>query len=127
MFFADLILVVHFAFVLGVILPVPLILIGAWRKWRWIRDRKFRIIHLSMIGIVVAESLVGIFCPLTAWERALREQAGELTYEGSFIEHWLGKLIYYEFDSWVFTVAYVTYALVIVALWFLIPPAKRPG
>lgn len=122
---ADIILVVHFLFVLGVVFPVPLILIGAWRNWRWIRNRRFRIIHLSMIGIVVGESLIGIFCPLTEWEQALRARAGRPRYEGSFIEHWLSQVIYYEFDTWIFTLVYVIYGLLIAALYHWVPPTKR--
>ena len=118
------ILVVHFAFVLGVILLVPLILIGAWRGWNWIRNPKIRVIHLAMIGIVALEALIGIFCPLTVWEQALRRSAGEETYEGSFVGYWISRLLYYDFEPWVFTVVYGIWSAIILALYFLIPPAK---
>src|SRR4051794_28695054 len=103
---SRLILVFHFAFVLSVILLVPLILIGAWRGWKWIRNPAIRIAHLSMIGIVALEALLGVFCPLTVWEKALRLRAGEEAYEGSFIGYWVSSLLYYDFEPWVFTVVY---------------------
>ena len=32
---------------------------------------------------------IGMICPLTTWEMALRAKAGDATYSGSFIAHWL--------------------------------------
>jgi hypothetical protein len=118
------ILVAHFAFVLSVILLVPLILIGAWRGWHWIRNPKIRVIHLLMIGIVALEAIIGIFCPLTTWEQALRHSVGEETYEGSFVGYWIGRLLYYDFEPWVFTVAYCIWGALILALYVLIPPKR---
>ena len=118
------ILVLHFAFVLGVILPIPLILIGAWRRWKWIRNLKLRIIHLAMIGIVTLEALIGIFCPLTVWEQALRRSAGEESYEGSFVGYWLSRILYYDFEPWIFTLAYCILSALILALYFFIPPTR---
>jgi hypothetical protein len=34
----------------------------------------FRNLHLAAIAFVVAESILGVVCPLTAWEDALRGQ-----------------------------------------------------
>jgi hypothetical protein len=121
---SRIILMLHFAFVIGVILPIPLILIGVWRRWKWIRNPTFRIIHLSMIGIVVLEALIGIFCPLTVWEQALRRQAGEESYEGSFVGYWISRLLYYDFEPWIFTLAYCILGALILALYFFIPPTK---
>ena len=61
------------------------ILLGGWRKWRWVRNFWFRLLHFLMIAVVVVESLVGIVCPLTDWEDALREKAGETVEQGTFI------------------------------------------
>jgi hypothetical protein len=116
------VLVLHFIFVLGVILPVPLILVGAWRRWRWIRNRKLRFLHFIMIGIVALEALIGIVCPLTEWEQGLRRAAGEQSYEGSFVGYWISRLLYYEFEPWVFTLAYCFWVVLVLALYFLIPP-----
>ena len=118
------ILILHFVFVLGVVLPVPLILIGAWCRWKWIRNPKFRMVHLLMIGIVAVEAVIGIFCPLTIWEQALRRKAGEETYEGSFVGHWVSRLLYYHFEPWVFTLVYCTWGVLILTLYFLVPPKK---
>jgi len=69
---ADVVLVVHFAFVLFVVGGFALILAGAALGWRWVRNRTFRYSHLAAIVFVAAESLVGMACPLTHWEHVLR-------------------------------------------------------
>ena len=55
---------------------------GVVLRWKWVRNPWFRAIHLIAIGIVVAESLAGIPCPLTVWERQLRKMAGQIGYHG---------------------------------------------
>jgi hypothetical protein len=68
---ADVIVTVHFAYVAFVIVGLAFTLIGAALHWTWVRNFWFRIIHLLMIGIVVAEAWLGIVCPLTTWENRL--------------------------------------------------------
>ena len=69
---ADLVVVAHAAYVSFVVLGLVAILAGVAFGWKWVRNPWFRWIHISMIGIVVAEALAGIPCPLTVWERQLR-------------------------------------------------------
>ena len=121
-FLADLILVVHFAFVLFVVGGLALIWIGAACGWRWVRNFWFRIAHLAAIVFVAAESLAGIWCPLTIWEDALRGAHAEK----SFVARWIHRILFYSFPEWVFTVAYVVFALVVIASLWLVPP-KRGG
>ena len=71
---ADLVVVAHAAYFSFVVLGLVAILAGIAFRWKWVRNPWFRWIHLSMIGIVVAEAIAGIPCPLTVWERQLREQ-----------------------------------------------------
>lgn len=118
---ADLILLVHFAFVLFVVGGFALILVGAARGWRWIRQRGFRLAHLAAIFFVALESVIGMACPLTVWEDALR--AGP---EGrSFIGRWVGRLLYYDFPEWVFTIVYVAFAIAVAAAWRFVPPHRK--
>src|SRR5688572_17060498 len=94
LFMADFILYFHVLYVLGVILPIPLIAIGAFRKWHWIRNLTFRRVHAFMILIVVAESAIGMTCPLTDWEEALRSANGEGSqYPRGFISTWVSQLL----------------------------------
>jgi Protein of Unknown function (DUF2784) len=117
---ADAILLVHFLFVLFVIGGLVLTWIGAWRGWRWIRSLKFRIAHLAAIVFVAGEALLGIVCPLTEWEDALRGTAGGK----SFIARWVHRLMFFSAPEWVFSVLYVGFALVVAATFWLVPPAR---
>ena len=118
---ADLILVIHFLFVLFVVGGLALIWIGAAAGWRWVRDIRFRIAHLAAIGFVAAEALLGMVCPLTEWEDALR---GAPT-EAGFVARWIHRLLFYSFPEWVFTTAYMLFALAVALTFWLVPPRRR--
>jgi len=125
---ADTILVVHGLFVAFVVLGQALILLGAFRHWRWVRRFWFRITHLAAIGAVVLQSWLGMICPLTTWEMALRARAGEAAYSGTFVSYWLQRLLFYAAPSWVFIVVYTAFGALVVASWFLVPPLRnQPG
>ncbi len=84
-FIADLVLIIHLAYVLFIVLGLVAILLGVALRWRWVRNFWFRMIHFLMIAGVVVESLLRLDCPLTSWEDKLREKAGEGVQQGSFI------------------------------------------
>ncbi len=117
---ADLILVVHFSFVLFVTGGLLLVWLGALLDWRWIRNRWFRLAHLAAIAFVAFEALVGVMCPLTVWEDALRG----IHDERSFVARWIHRVMFYEWPEWVFTVAYVAFAVIVIATYWLVPPRK---
>jgi hypothetical protein len=119
---ADVLLVTHFTFVLFVVFGLVLILAGKLRRWDWVRNPWFRVLHLSAIGIVVLESWLRIVCPFTRWEMVLRQRAGEAGYSGSFIAHWLDRLLYYQAPEWVFTVCYTVFGALVVASWIWVRP-----
>ena len=124
---ADLVLVVHASFVAFVIVGLLLIWIGQVRRWAFVRNFWFRVAHLAAIGVVAAESLSGFVCPLTTWEDQLRLLAGgEQRYAGSFIQHWLHQVIFFDLSERVFTIAYVAFFLAVaLSLWFVPPRWPR--
>lgn len=122
LFLADLILATHALFVAFVVLGLVAVLLGKYRHWNWVRNPWFRLIHLVAIGIVMAESWLGLVCPLTEWESRSREAAGGAAYAGSFIQYWLQKILFYDFDPWVFTVAYTVFGILVLVAWLLVPP-----
>lgn len=126
---ANLILVVHGLFVLFVVLGLLLVVVGGSLKWRWIRNRRFRLAHLAAIAFVVAESWVGLVCPLTSLENRLRGLAGHAGYEGGFIEFWLHRLLFFELPGWVFIAGYTAFGALVAFCWRAFPPAGRelPG
>ena len=121
---ADTILITHVLFVVFVVGGLATIYIGHFLQWQWVRNMIFRITHLIAIGIVAIQSWLGIICPLTTWEMALREKAGAETYSGSFIQHWLQNILYFSAPEWVFIVVYTVFCALVIASWFLIRPRK---
>ena len=81
---ADLVVVIHFAFVLFVVLGGLLVL-------RWPR---LAYLHLPAAAWGVLIEFAGWICPLTPLEQSLRLKAGEQGYSGSFIEHYVLPLLY---------------------------------
>src|SRR5687768_4407018 len=104
---ADLVLYAHFAFVAFVVLGALCIVLGKLLQWDWTRDARFRIAHLTAILFVAAEALLGLTCPLTAWEDRLR---GTSAGSAGFIAYWVRELLYYDFPAWVFTTVYLSFA-----------------
>jgi hypothetical protein len=123
---ADTILMLHVIFVLFVVLGLVAIYLGYLCQWHWIRHRLFRIAHLVAIAVVALQSWLGMICPLTVWEMALRQQANADSYQGSFIQHWLQRLLYYSAPDWVFIVLYTGFAGLVLASWYLVRP-NPPG
>lgn len=124
-FLADLVLALHVSLVLFVVLGLVLVVVGNLRGWAWVNAWWFRWLHLATIGIVVAEAWLGIVCPLTTLEMWLRQQGRDDTYTGSFIEHWLQALLFWDAPTWVFTLAYSAFGLAVAAAWWFFPPRRR--
>jgi hypothetical protein len=81
---ADLVLLVHAAFVVFVLAGG--FLVRRWPKVVWL--------HAPAAIWGVAVEYAGFTCPLTPLETALRERAGEAGYRGGFIEHYVEGLLY---------------------------------
>jgi hypothetical protein len=120
---ADLIVLIHVAYVSFVVFGLALVLVGVALRWKWVRNTWFRAIHLIAIGIVVAEAAAGIPCPLTVWEDRLRQLAGQAGHQGDFIAYWTHELIFYQAERWVFTLVYTLFGLAVLAAFLLAPPA----
>ena len=122
LFAADAILFTHVLFVAFVVLGLLAIWAGKLLSWSWVRNPWFRLVHLVAIGVVVLQSWLGAICPLTTWEMALRERAGDTAYSGTFISHWLETLLYYQAPEWAFIVCYTVFGALVVASWFWVRP-----
>ena len=81
---ADLVLMLHLAFILFVVAGGLLAL-----RWRWAP-----LVHLPAAVWGVFIEVSGGVCPLTPLEKALRRAAGSSGFPGSFIEHYLVPVIY---------------------------------
>ena len=81
---ADLIVLIHFAFVLFVVFGGLLVL-------RWPR---VMYLHLPAALWGAFIELAGGICPLTPLENSLRRSAGGAGYEGGFVEHYIMPVLY---------------------------------
>ena len=122
---ADSVLLLHVLFVAFVVFGLVLIYIGKAMAWAWVRNRMFRITHLIAIGIVVVQSWIGMICPLTTVEMWLRDRAGDATYSGAFIAHWLESILYFQAPAWVFAVCYTAFGALVIASWFWVRPNEK--
>jgi len=120
---ADAVLVAHSLLALFIVCGLVVIWLGVALQWTWVRNRSWRIVHLLAIALVSLLSLLGIACPLTVLEDWLRN--GSLGPQG-FIQRWVSRLLYYDLPTWVFTLAYVVFALMVLLTWRLIPPVRAP-
>jgi hypothetical protein len=121
---ADLVLFLHTSFVVFVVVGLVLIFVGKICGWGWVRNFWFRCAHLIAIGLVVIQSWLGVICPLTTLEMALRSSAGQATYPGAFISHWLVTLLYYRAPGWAFALCYTIFGALVIASWFWVPPRR---
>jgi hypothetical protein len=124
---ADAVLLLHLLFVLFVVGGLIVIWAGYFCGWRFVRNFYFRMAHLVAIGIVVGESITGIFCPLTRWEERLRMLAGQgASYEGSFMQHWIHRIMFFELEESTFTLIYIGFFLAVIFSFWLVRP-ERPA
>jgi hypothetical protein len=81
---ADAVVVLHFAFVIFVVLGGLLVL-------RWPRLARIHV-PVALWGALI--EFVGFTCPLTPLENWLRERGGERAYADGFIEHYIMAVLY---------------------------------
>jgi hypothetical protein len=133
---ADIVVAVHVGYVLAVVLGLVLVLVGWALGWKWVRNRWFRLIHLAMIAGVVARAVFWDECPLTWWERDLRELAGSGEFEGSRIGYFLHLIIHPNevwtgIPTWTYLTVYSIFGLLVLAAFWLVPvdwrPSRRPA
>ena len=119
---ADAVLSLHVAIVVFVVGGLAFIVVGNLFAWDWVNALWLRVTHLLAIAIVVGEAWFGAVCPLTSLEMGLRAKARATTYAGTFVEHWLQRILYYEAPAWAFTLGYTLFGVIVVATWWYFPP-----
>jgi len=121
---ADAILLLHVLVVIFILFGLVLIFVGKVFNWCWIRNPWFRVLHLVGICVVFFLSWLSFVCPLTSIEMELRTRAGDMTYSGTFISHWLESILYYQAPPWVFVAGYTIFGLMVIVSWFLVRPRR---
>jgi len=108
---ADLVVLVHFLWILFLIC-------GAFIGRRY---RLVKIFHMSGLGFAVIMQIYGWYCPLTHLEIWLRQKHDpSLTYSGSFIIHYIEKVIYIQLSPAIIFVLTLTMIVVSGFVYFRI-------
>jgi len=122
---ADLILISHALIIAFIVFALPLTWAGAWRGWRWVQSRVFRLGHLALIAFVVAQTWLDQLCPLTVWEAQLRAHAGQAQHDQPFIAYWLSQLIFVDAPLSVLAWIYSLFGLLVVLTLWWVPIEPR--
>lgn len=142
---ADLVVTLHFGFVLFVLALQLLVLVGWPLGWMWTRNFWLRLVHLVCIEIVVLQAVVRLECPLTSAERDLRGPlrpaepgdddlpVGEygkarLNYlEGaSPVARFCHSMVFPSIPKHIYPYVVAPFGLLVLLTWVLVPP-RTPG
>lgn len=81
---ADILVIIHFTFIVFVVLGGFLVLKNSWVS----------ILHIPSVLWAALLEIKGWLCPLTPLEHYFRQLSGSNDYTGGFIDHYLVALIY---------------------------------
>ncbi len=118
---ADFLLLLHFLWVVFMLIGFPLALV--------LRSRALRLVHAAGLASYLLLAAAGWACPLTWGEEALRGLGRPgFSYHGSCLATWAEKIIYVQnwgAPLWIFRVLAVAYLLLILSSFWWWP--GRPG
>ncbi|HEY0647856.1 DUF2784 domain-containing protein [Phenylobacterium sp.] len=117
----QLVLAVHIVVIAFNVAGLVLVPVGAALRWRWVRLRWLRLLHLGSLAVVALQAVLGRACFLTDWQGAL---TGGGT-EDPLIMRWVNSVIFWPLPMWAFTAAYVAVFAYVVALWWFVRPERR--
>ncbi len=81
---AEIVLLLHFLFVVFAIVGGFFVLLDPYVMW----------IHIPVVLWSSIVNLASWTCPLTPLEQKCRRLAGQTGYEGGFVQHYIGPLVY---------------------------------
>lgn len=113
---SDLVMIVHFSWVLFNLLGFFLVM----------KFPKLKYFHMGTLTITALLMLAGRVCPLTTLEQKLRWKVNPVSaYKESFLNHYVGKLLYVNLPAW--TITAITAALSLIAFWlyFILPYLRK--
>lgn len=116
--FSEIVLLSHFCIFLFMILSFFLIPIGYYQKWKWVKNKYYRLIHLILMGIILIETILGFMCPLTILENFLRNDI-ETNNKITQIIH---QIMYWDLPSYQFIILYLLSLLYLIFLWCFFKP-----
>lgn len=121
---ADIIVVMHFVWILFMLVGFVLTLCGFF--WKGFFDHwLFRTLHLFGIVYVGLLAILRQYCPLTILENILRSKYNpNLTYPGSFMAYYIEKVVYPDVDPLILIIPTGIIAFFTVIVFILRPPER---
>jgi hypothetical protein len=117
---AQAILGVHLAVIAFNVLGLVAIPLGAALRWRWVRVRWWRALHLVSWAVVALQAALGRACFLTIWQDELTGAQAQ----PPLIERTVERLVYWPLPIWVFGALYLVLFALVVGFWWLVPPHR---
>ncbi len=118
---ADLMMLLHLALASYITAGLVLIPIGCKLEWNWTKNWKMRLTHIILIGLITAETIFGLTCPLTLIEYSLRD----VDPPDSIVRYWIGKLLYWNLPHQIFIAIYSFSLAWVMFLWIKCPPKTK--
>ncbi|MEM2983019.1 MAG: DUF2784 domain-containing protein [Candidatus Bathyarchaeia archaeon] len=123
---AEITVFIQLLFIIFLIGGFTVIVLGHFLKWPITRHLTFRTFHLIGFLIVVGFELAGLLCPLTYLEIWLRnKQDPESAYFGSFIAHYIEKIIYWEVPMELILLPTCAIAILTLLIFLISPPNRK--
>ncbi len=120
---ADMIAALHVCYLLFAVGGQALILVGAVLHRPFVRNIRFRGLHLAAVVAVGWEAAAGWTCPLTTWEYKMRLVAGQtVDRDISFVGRIARSILYYDLPESFFTVLHLLFAALVIATFIMVPP-----
>ena len=123
-FLADAMVILHVAYVAYVLVGQLLVIAGAAFQRQWARNPWFRWTHLLAIAIVAVEVSMDWECPLSIWERDLRDLAGQEHGADSFMGRIFHRILFWPDTPQIFFDTLHVSMFVIVAQAFVMYPPR---
>ena len=124
---ADAITVFHLGYIAFVVIGQLLIWIGWATGWKWVRNPTFRLLHFLAIAFVAFEGVIDMKCPLTVWEDQLREAAGQIPGEETFMARLVHQVLFIPEDvvsEDTLQYSYMIVAAIVLITLVLFPPRR---
>lgn len=122
---AAVVLFFHLGIVLFVVFGLVAIPLGAWRGWRFVRLRWWRLLHLAILAVVALQAALQRACFLTLWQSELLRAAGRSVSRAPLIERTIDRILFWPLPLWFFTALYLAVWIYAIALWRIVPPQRK--
>ena len=117
---AQAILATHLAVIAFNLLGLIAIPLGVALRWRWVRVRWWRALHLASWAVVALQALLGRACFLTIWQDELTGASAQ----PPLIQRWVERAVYWPLPIWVFGAIYLALFGLAIGFWWSVPPMK---